>query len=455
MAGAAAVAGSLKQLVVFIVFFGELPPWLPLTLESMSSNAAVDFVVIGDAAAPAAVPSNVRFERIGFDEMQVRLSLLMTPGNRSSVRYNTTYKANDIKPLAAVLYPQLVAGHEWWAWADLDVVFGDLLKYFRKAAADPACCKVPLRPDGKPHFTRAGNVYLHKTACPCTHGERVNVVCPLYPNPWRKMTWGPFTAFRTGPFVLAGGTAAGKVLPWQARRQGASAAAAAAGASPVPAAGPVAGTALYTLSQDWRGVIGSNEYAHFDEWWGPFHYSRGWETMGDVLTRLAEADGAVIMSRQKMPFAEAKSCRDAACMFCPCGATRMQLESGALRVNGLEVMLLHLAESKYAWAASGVSLEPWSAGPGSRYRKCQAAVGLGRMNASCGATCTARAPIFSAWDEPGAIARATRLTRHRVQNKWAGHIKYATRRDDVRLRVGSCDELQSELAGDRESAPVL
>ena len=30
--------------------------------------------------------------------------------------------------------------------------------------------------------------------------------------------------------------------------------------------------------------------------------------------------GTVVMSKQKMPFAEAKSCRDAACMFCPCGA---------------------------------------------------------------------------------------------------------------------------------------
>lgn len=210
------------------------------------------------------------------------------------------------------------------------------------------------------------------------------------------------------------------------------------------------------MRMQWREILASNEYAHFDEWWGPFHYSRGWETMGDVLTRLAESDGAVIMSRLKMPFAEAKSCRDAACMFCPCGATRMQLEpSGELLVNGLEVMLLHLAESKYAWTASGVRLEPWSAGPASRYRRCQAAVGLGRMNASCGVTCTARAPIFSAWDEPGAIARATKLTRHRVQNKWAGHIKYATSRDDVRLRVAGCDELQGELAGDRAPGPVL
>ena len=31
-------------------------------------------------------------------------------------------------------------------------------------------------------------------------------------------------------------------------------------------------------------MLAMDAYAHFDEWWGPYHYSRGWETMGDVIT---------------------------------------------------------------------------------------------------------------------------------------------------------------------------
>ena len=74
--------------------------------------------------------------------MQARLSRLLTPGNSSSVRYSFTYKANDIKPFAAHLYPELLGRHAWWAWADLDMLFGDLLKYLNLAFAKPACCKV-------------------------------------------------------------------------------------------------------------------------------------------------------------------------------------------------------------------------------------------------------------------------------------------------------------------------
>ena len=47
-----------------------------------------------------------------------------------------------------------------WAWADIDIIFGDLMRYMRE---------VPTN---------------------------ASVVCPIYPNSWGVTTWGPFTAFR-------------------------------------------------------------------------------------------------------------------------------------------------------------------------------------------------------------------------------------------------------------------
>ena len=294
------MAAFRRPLVVFTVYFGELPPWLPLTLRSMELNANVSFVVVSDAQPPTTLPPNVLFETIAWPAMQHRLSLLLTPGNASSVRYSGWYdarraaegggggKANDVKPLAAVLYPQHVAGHEWWAWSDLDVVFGDLLKFFRRAAERPACCRVPLRPNGEPKSTRAVNVYLHRAACPCPEGTRVNVMCPLYPNPWRKKAWGPFTAFRAAPLIpyAAVAVAAGAVAPPPTVevRTSAKGAPVEAGALASASSASADGRSLFRQSPAWRAVMGSAEYAHFDEWWGPFHYSRGWETMGDVLT---------------------------------------------------------------------------------------------------------------------------------------------------------------------------
>ena len=47
------------------------------------------------------------------------------------------------------------------------------------------------------------------------------------------------------------------------------------------------------------------------------------------------------MSKQPLPFAEAKSCNDLECTFCPCGAVRFSLHGATLHVNGREVMVPH------------------------------------------------------------------------------------------------------------------
>eukprot|EP00965_Chrysotila_dentata_P044543 1480656-Pleurochrysis_carterae.AAC.1 len=43
---------------------------------------------------------------------------------------------------------------------------------------------------------RSMHTPCRRLACTCVGGERVSAMSPLYPNPWRKKCWGPFTAFR-------------------------------------------------------------------------------------------------------------------------------------------------------------------------------------------------------------------------------------------------------------------
>ena len=381
-------------LVVFTVFFGPLPPWLPLTLHSMAANARVRFVVVGDAAPPSVVPPNVRFVEIGWQALQTRLSELT--GRR--VAYREHYKANDVKPLLPTLYPELAAGYEWWAWADLDVVFGDLLAFLGRAEAEPACCRGlevkcdkrarrdPASPcsreRGRPRD--AADTFWDKGACACAHGERVTAYSPLYPNPWRKKCWGPFTAFR----------AEGN------------------------------GTALFRATPRWREMVATHEYAHLDEWWGPFA-GRGYETMGEIMTRLSN-DGSLVMSKAKHPFAEAKTCADVECTFCPCGALRLRLDGARLVVNDEEVPVLHLAESKPAWR--GALIAPYAPPPPGAPPPCFEVDDLGEL---------APDPAL-AWTADVA-RRATRLARHRPASaKAAATLRYPAARA-APLRVRPCD----------------
>eukprot|EP00966_Prymnesium_polylepis_P140253 3239716-Prymnesium_polylepis.1 len=100
---------------------------------------------------------------------------------------------------------------------------------------------------------QAADTYWHpKRVCICEHGERVNAISPLYPNPWRKKCWGPFTAFRTD----------------------------------------APGVGLYRQTARWREIISEPAYVHSDEWWGPFA-GKGFETMGEIMTRLSDGGSLV------------------------------------------------------------------------------------------------------------------------------------------------------------------
>ena len=395
-------SSAAKLLVVMIVYFGEHPPWLPITLQSMAANPRVSFVVVNDRPPPAVLPANVHFETISFEGMHARLSSIA--GRR--VSHSFTYKANDYKPLLPALYPSLVEGYEWWAWSDLDVIFGDLLKFLAIAEPHPACCRKleqqcskrdrrdPQSPCSDPNRPRNGaDTYFDPRACPCTAGERVTAISPLYPNPWRKKCWGPFTAFR----------AASGALPSQP-----------------------GGAELFRRTHKWQQLLAMDSYAHFDEWWGPYA-GNGLETMGEAMTRLSDA-GELVMAKKPLPFAEAKSCNDVECTFCPCGATRFALGPGAtLRVNGKEVIVLHLAESKgawKAWAERGGSLPPYAPPPpagaaaagGDAAGRCFEVDHLGVL--------TPDAALAHAGDEP---SQRLRLKHHRPASaKAAALLLYAS-----------------------------
>ena len=402
MASFSDATSTAKLIVVMIVYFGEHPPWLPITLHSMAANPRVSFVVVNDRPPPAVLPANVHFETISFEGMHARLSSIAS----RRVSHSFTYKANDYKPLLPALYPLLVEGYEWWAWSDLDVIFGDLLKFLAIAEPHPACChkleqqcskrdrRDPQSPCSDPNRPRNGaDTYFDPRACPCTAGERVTAISPLYPNPWRKKCWGPFTAFR----------AASGALPSQP-----------------------GGAELFRRTHKWQQLLAMDAYAHFDEWWGPYA-GNGLETMGEAMTRLSDA-GELVMAKKPLPFAEAKSCNDVECTFCPCGATRFALGPGAtLRVNGKEVIVLHLGESKGAWkewAQRGNSLPPYAPPP---------PAAAAAAAASAAATCfevdhlgvlTPDAALAHAGDEP---RRRLRLKHHRPASaKAAALLLYAS-----------------------------
>jgi hypothetical protein len=108
-------------------YFGELPGWIEVFLLSCAYNPTVDFVIFTDQETLPAAPRNVRFVPLtpsSFEALVAhKLGLGITLGNPR--------KVCDFKPLYGLLFEEHLRGADYWGYADLDVIYGDIRRFLR------------------------------------------------------------------------------------------------------------------------------------------------------------------------------------------------------------------------------------------------------------------------------------------------------------------------------------
>lgn len=127
--GEAPLGERSKSIVFFTAWFGPWPAWMKFHLQSVRLNPDIDWILVGDAPPPADLPPNVRILTISFADYRAACE------RRLGVRCDWTspYKLCDLKPLFGHLHPDLIEGYDFWGFADLDVVFGRLRRFFTDA----------------------------------------------------------------------------------------------------------------------------------------------------------------------------------------------------------------------------------------------------------------------------------------------------------------------------------
>src|SRR3972149_1769923 len=88
-------AKSLPNICFINPYFGKLPVWMPLFLESCKKNSAFSWVLFGDHKNHYKLPKNVRWEKMSMDIFN-KLARKQT-GLPFSIK--TPYKICDAKPM--------------------------------------------------------------------------------------------------------------------------------------------------------------------------------------------------------------------------------------------------------------------------------------------------------------------------------------------------------------------
>ncbi len=115
----------MQKLAIVICYFGSWPRWMHLFMESCRLNPTVDFVLVTDCGACDSSCDNVKriemtlasFQELAVERLGIELEIA------------DPYKLSDYKPFYGVLFEEVLRGYDFWAYADLDVIYGDIRSF--------------------------------------------------------------------------------------------------------------------------------------------------------------------------------------------------------------------------------------------------------------------------------------------------------------------------------------
>lgn len=116
----------MPSICFVIPYFGKWPFWMPLFLRSCAENSDIDWLFFSDCGVPEELPANVHVETISYGDycslVSGRLGINFFPEN--------PYKLCDIKQALGFIHSDRLVGYDFWAFGDIDLVYGRLRNYF-------------------------------------------------------------------------------------------------------------------------------------------------------------------------------------------------------------------------------------------------------------------------------------------------------------------------------------
>jgi hypothetical protein len=108
--------------IVFAVWFGKLPVYFPLWMQSLTINKDYDFVLVTDQKVIDQIPENLRIVNLTLNQLkaQFRDSLGITPS------FEYSYKICDFRPAFGKIFEKYLTGYAFWGYCDIDLMFGKL-----------------------------------------------------------------------------------------------------------------------------------------------------------------------------------------------------------------------------------------------------------------------------------------------------------------------------------------
>ena len=110
------------KIAIIVPYFGKMPNYFQLFLNSCASNKKFDWMIFSDDKTKYYYPENVHFIKMTFQECQ---NLVQSKFD-FQIELSRPQKLCDYKCAYGLVFKQFLQDYDWWGHCDLDQIFGDL-----------------------------------------------------------------------------------------------------------------------------------------------------------------------------------------------------------------------------------------------------------------------------------------------------------------------------------------
>lgn len=117
---------QIPSIGIVIPYFGKWPNWMDFFLVSCEANPTIDWFLLGDHQPAAALPPNVSFRAISWQDYKDHVS------QKLGIHFSAEnpYKLCDLKPAFGRIHDDILSGYDFFGFGDVDIIYGDIRNFY-------------------------------------------------------------------------------------------------------------------------------------------------------------------------------------------------------------------------------------------------------------------------------------------------------------------------------------
>jgi len=157
----------LPRICVVAMYVGELPSYFSFFIASCYKNKSIDFIVFNDTFKSSIKKENVSLINFSLSDFNDLASKKLD----LKIELINGWKINELKPTFGIVFEEQLKGYDFWAWSDIDIIWGDLRAFLTPELLNRVDVFAPKEKWTAGHFTLFRNtgfvnrLYTHSPSC--------------------------------------------------------------------------------------------------------------------------------------------------------------------------------------------------------------------------------------------------------------------------------------------------